>query len=292
MRNLMIDVLSAACFFSLFCNTQAFADNDARDYIPLDPGTTLIAAYYNYTSATDLYLDGDTGSEDVDFSANIAMFRPVYYTKIGPYVVDPQLIIPFGHQSLDGSAVGGMEVSSSGLADPIVTATIWFINDKKAKRWLGLTPFVTLPIGEYDDDKSVNLGANRWAFKPELGFVQGFNNYFFELIANCEFYTDNDEYSSRKVTLEQDPLYTLESHLSYNFTDSFYISGDYFYHNGGETTVDGISQDDEKDNHALQLSLGFMVTPSYQLLLKYKRDVKVENGLKSNSIGLRFCHFF
>ncbi len=292
MRNLTRDLLFLPCFTLLACNTPAFADNDARDYIPLEPGTTLIANYFNHTSATDMYANGDKTSQDVNLSANIGIFRPVYYTQIGPYVIDPQLIIPFGQQSLDGSGVGGVEVSSSGLADPIVTATIWFVNDTETKTWLGFTPFVTVPIGEYDEEKSVNLGANRWAFKPEFGFVKGFGNYFFELIGNCEFYTDNDDYSAASVTLEQDLLYTLESHVSYNFTDAFYVSGDYFYHNGGETEINGINQDNEKDDHALQLSLGFMLNPSYQLLVKYKSDVKVENGLKTNTLGLRLCHFF
>lgn len=292
MRNLMMHSVIAAGLLVPGLQGQAFADNDARDYIPLEPGTTLIAAYYNHVSATDFYADGDKTSEDVNLSANIGILRPVYYTKIGPFVMDPQALIPFGEQSLDGAGVGGVEVSSSGLADPIVTATIWFVNDPGSKTWLGFTPFITLPLGEYDNDKPLNLGANRWAFKPEVGFVKGFGDYYFELTGNCEFYTDNDDYTSQSLTLEQDPVYTLESHLSYDFTDAFYISGDYFYHNGGETTVAGADQDDEKDDHAVQLSLGFMLNSSYQLLLKYKKDVKVENGPKTDTLGLRFCHFF
>lgn len=292
MRNLSKDLLLSACLVVSAGATPAFADNDARDYIPLEPGTTMMAAYLNYTTATDLYVKGDKIANDVDLSATIGMFRPVYYTQIGSYVVDPQLIIPFGQQSLDGAGVGGVEISSSGLADPVITGTIWLVNNTESKTWLGFTPFITVPVGEYDNDKSVNLGTNRWAFKPEIGFVKGFGDYFFELTGNGEFYTDNNDFSSASLTLEQDPLYTLESHLSYSFTDSFYISGDYFYHNGGETKIDGINQDNKKDDHALQLSLGFMLTPSYQLLVKYRSDVKVENGLKTNTIGLRLAHFF
>jgi len=292
MRNLVTHSVILAGLILPVWQSPVFADNDARDYIPLEPGTTLIATYFNHISATDFYVDGDKTSDDVNLSANIGILRPVYYTKIGPFVMDPQALIPFGSQSLDGDGVGGVEVSSSGLADPIVTATVWFINNPESKTWLGFTPFITLPLGEYDEDKSLNLGANRWAFKPEVGFVKGFGSYFFELAGNGEFYTDNDDYTSQSLTLEQDPVYTLESHLSYNFTDAFYVSGDYFYHNGGETSVAGVAQDDEKDDHAVQLTLGFLLNPSYQLLLKYKTDIKVENGLKTNTVGLRFAHFF
>ncbi|RJX28478.1 MAG: transporter [Desulfurivibrio sp.] len=292
MKNPGTQSLLLAGSLILAFHTPVLADNDARDYIPLEPGTTLIAAYYNYISATDFYADGDKINSDTNLSANIGILRPVYYTKLGPFVIDPQMLIPFGEQSLDGDGVGGVEISSSGLADPIVTATIWLVNDPASKTWLGFTPFITVPLGEYDEDKALNMGANRWAFKPEVGFVKGFGNYFFELTGNCEFYTDNDDFSAQSLTLEQDPVYTLESHLSYNFSDAFYISGDYFYHNGGETTLAGIDQHDEKDDHAVQLTLGFLLNPSYQLLLKYKTDIEVENGLKTNTVGLRFAHFF
>ncbi len=130
-------------------------------------------------------------------------------------------MIPFGEQSLDGAGVGGVELSSSGFADPVITATLWLIDDPKSKTWFGFTPFITMPLGEYDKDKGLNLGNNRWAFKPEFGFVKGFGKFFLDLTANCEFYTDNDDYSSASLTFEQDPLYTFETHLSYNVTDSF-----------------------------------------------------------------------
>lgn len=271
---------------------SVFADNDVRDYVPLPPGTMLMALYYNYTSATDLYRDGDKISGDANLDANIGIIRPVYYTKIGPFTIDPQAIIPFGAQSLDGEAVGGVEIKSSGLADPIIAATLWFLNDPESKTWLGFTPFITLPLGEYDNNKGINLGTNRYAFKAEVGFVKGFGNLMLDLTANAEFYTDNDDFTPAGLTLEQDPLYILEGHLSYNFTPSFFASADYFYHNGGETSVDGIDQGDEEQDHSAGCTLGYMVTPSSQLLFKYKQDLEVENGLKTSTIGMRMAFFF
>lgn len=280
-------------FILLMPMATAFADNDARDYIPLPAGTTLIATYFNHISATDAYSNGDTVSKDTNLNANIGIFRAVYYTKLGNFTVDPQILLPFGEQSLDGSGVGGVELSSSGLADPILTATLWLVNDPEAKTWFGFTPFITMPLGEYDKEHGLNLGKNRWAFKPEFGFVKGFGpKLFLDLTAACEFYSDNDDYTSASLTLEQDPLYTAEIHLSYNFTDSFFASTDYFYYKGGETSVQGVDQDDETDTHALQLSMGFMLSPAYQLIVKYKNDVSVENGLKTKTFGVRLAHFF
>ena len=270
----------------------AFADNDTRDYVPLPPGTMLMAAYFHHISATDMYHDGDKVSGDVNLNANIGIIRPVYYTKIGPFTIDPQAIIPFGDQSLDGQGVGGVEISSTGLADPILAATLWLYNNPSSKTWFGFTPFITLPFGEYENEKGINLGANRYAFKAELGFVKGFGDFMLDLTANVEFYTDNDDYTSADLTLEQNPLYIIEGHLSYNFNPSFFVSADYFYHIGGETAIEGVDQSDDANNHAVGCTLGFMLSPSYQLLFKYKQDIEVENGLDTQTFGVRLAYFF
>jgi hypothetical protein len=279
-------------FAFLFFSSVAYSDNDTRDYVPLPPGTMLMAAYLNSISATDMYRNGDKVSGNANLDATIGIFRPVYYTQIGPFTVDPQALIIFGDQQLDGAAVGGVEMSSSGMADSILAATFWFINDPQSKTWMGFTPFITIPIGEYDRNSGLNLGANCWAFKGEIGFVKGFGKLFVDLTGNVEFYTDNEDYSAAGLTLSKDLLCTFETHLSYNFTESFFMGMDYFYHFGGETEVDGISSDDEKDDHALQAVFGFMLSPSFQLLVKYKKAFEVDNGLKTNTFGVRLAHFF
>ena len=292
MKKMMKISMVCGMFVLLVSTASVFADNDARDYVPLPPGTMLIATYYNYISATDFYRNGNKISSDVNLDANIGVIRPVYFTKIGPFTIDPQAIIPFGAQSLDGAGVGGNEIKSSGLADPIIAATLWFLNDPESKTWMGFTPLITLPLGKYDHVKGINMGSNRWAFKPELGFVKGFGDFFLDLTANVEFYTDNNDFTSSGLTLKQDPIYTLEGHLSYNFNPSFFVSADYFYHNGGATTVAGLDQDDRKDDHTAGCTLGFMLSPSYQLLFKYKQDLVVENGLQTSTIGVRLAYFF
>ena len=271
---------------------QAMADNDYNDYMAAPPGTRVIGVYANHFTANEAYSNGEQTGHDTNLSANIGIFRPIYFTTIGPFTIDPQALIPFGEMSLDGSDVGGVEISTSGIADPILAATLWLVNDSASKTWLGITPFVIIPIGEYDNDRTLNMGANRWAFKGEVGFVKGFGDLFLNLTANAEFYTDNDDCGQASVTKEQDPAYIIEAHLGYNLSESFFVAVDYFYHMGGETTVDGIEMDDEQDNHAAQLTLGFMPSPTYQLMVKYKEDLQVENGSETNTFGIRLLHFF
>ncbi|MFA5810196.1 MAG: transporter [Thermoleophilia bacterium] len=273
--------------------TQVLADDDARDYIPAPPGTDLMITYFRHTSSNELKGNGKTLSKDFNLTTNVAIFRVVHFTKLGPYVVDPQILIPAGEAHLDGAGVGGASLSATGIADPILAMTAWIVNDPKSKTWFGVTPFLTVPIGEYDKDRAVNLGANRWALKGEVGYVKGIGEKtYFELIANVEGYTDNKDYTAPGITMKQDALLTLESHLSYDISKTMYVAGDYYYHNGGETTVAGVKSNDKQGNHALQASMGFWLSPNHHLLLQYKDWVSVKSGPQSQTFGVRFLYAF
>jgi len=266
----------------------ASADNIARDYIPAPPGTLAILLYYTHTSADTLYSQGNATNRNVDFSANVELFRPVYYTHLGPFTIDPQAIIPIVDEKLDFN--NGSSFSTSGIGDPIVFATIWFLNDKDSKTWFGFTPFFFLPIGKYHKDSLLNPGANVWAFREEGAFVKGFevipgHNIYFEFTLGGDFYTDNtDTHTSRNALLN------VEHHTSYDLTDKFFLSADYYYHNGGESFTNGLSNLDSASNHTVGASLGFNFLPGYQLLVQYKNDVDVESGPKSQSVTLRFLY--
>ncbi len=211
--------------------------------------------------------------------------------KVGSFTIDPQFLLPFADATLDGAAFGNDEISATGLADLILTATFWFIDDAESKTWLGFTPFIIVPIGDYDEDRALNIGTNRWSIKPELGFAKGFDKWHIDLTAALQFYGDNDDYLGN-MTKEQDPELTLEAHLTYKVTDTFNTSLSWFYHREGETTVDSLDQGDGLDNHRLGVAFAWWMTPQYQLIFKYQSDVDVESGLKQDLAGMRFLYAF
>ncbi len=274
------------------------ADDDARDYIAAPPGTFLMITYYKHIFGHTLRSDGDAVSKEFNLVQDIAIFRPVYYTKLGPFVIDPQCLIIAGNAHLDGDLDGdGVpndgDLSASGFADPVVLATIWLVNNPETQTWFGVTPFITVPIGDYDHDKTLNMGGNRWTFKPEIGFVKGFGNgLYLDFIASYEMFQDNDDFGPSSVTLEQDPVLVLEGHVSYDVTKTWYVALDYYYKTGGETTIDGVDQDNRLNNHALQGTLGFAIGDHYQLLLQYRDDFRVEEGPETNTFGVRFLYAF
>jgi len=286
--------ISLALWMLLAIPAIAHAVN-SRDYIPLPQNTFLFCTYFKHISANSLFSNGKKVSNDFNFTENLGILRPVYYTTIGKALygdggltIDPQALIPFGEAHLDGEAVAGKQFSASGIADPTVFATFWLVNAPKEKLWVGFSPYVSLPLGDFDKNRVLNLGNNRWAFKPELGIVKGFGEKtYLDVILNGEFYTKNND-----IQKTQDPLFGAEVHLSYDINKQWYASMDYFYSYGGESKLGSDWQKDGANNHGLGLSLFWLINSNHQLMVEYRDDFSVKNGPGTNTFGVRWAYFF
>lgn len=262
---------------------------NARDYVPLDPGTTIINLYYSHSFGNELYSRDKKISDNANLTSNVGILRPIHYMALGPFTIDPQAVIPFGEVELSGDR-------SSGVGDITVLSTIWLINDKANKFFFAYTPYLTIPSGPYRRENSVNLGANRWSTKQELAVGKGIGEAaWLELVVNTEFFTNNNDAvgtDNRTVTSSKDPLYGLDFHASYNLTKAFFVSGDYYFYYGGENTLDGVRQNDRTCTHTVGLSFFYMLTNQLQLMADYKLPVAVQNGIKTNSITFRLAYVF
>lgn len=274
-------------------HNSALADNQPRDYLPAPPGCLALLFYYNHLTADSLYNDGEKVIDDLDFSANVGIFRAVYYFELGGFELAPNLLIPFG--DMDFEVPGVADLSATGVGDPIFLTAVWLYRNPESKTWLGVAPYFFFPVGDYDNDGALSLGANRWRFREEANFTQGFqvlpgHNAYFELTLAGDFFTDNDEFGAQKQTQSRDPYLTVESHLSYDVTSSIFASADYYYHHGGETSIAGIDQRDRLNNHTIGFTLGYNIAPSFQVLLQYTGDVDVESGPKTQGVLFRFLY--
>src|SRR5262249_25564799 len=107
---------------------------------------------------------------------------------------------------------------------------------------LGVSLTVTAPTGLYRPDKILNLGSDRWSFKPEIALSHPFGpeqKWQLDAYGNAYFYTDNRSFHGRQI-LRQEPVPGLEGHLSYLFTDSVWASIDTRYSFRGTTFVNGV----------------------------------------------------
>jgi hypothetical protein len=112
------------------------------------------------------------------------------------------------------------------------------------------------PVGQYDSTRLVNLGTNRWAFKPQLGISQAIGPLTLELVPGVIFFADNTNFfGGRKRS--QDPLYTVAGSAIYSFRSGIWASLDATFFTGGSTAINGVAGGDLQRNWRLGATLSF-----------------------------------
>jgi hypothetical protein len=133
---------------------------------------------------------------------------------------------------------------------------------------VGIACAMQLPTGNYLDDKLLNLGANCFVFKPQLGLVHSHGHWSTELTTAVWFFTDNDDFWNGN-RLEQDPLYTLQGHLVYTFRPGLWIGTGVAYGTGGESTLNGEAKNDRRGNFVGGASIGLPISKTVGIKLTY-----------------------
>ncbi len=172
----------------------------------------------------------------------------------------------------------GQSVNRSGLADPQVRFAVNLIGGPalrplefsrhKPETTLGASLTVSAPFGQYDPSRLINLGTNRWAFKPELGISQPVEKWAFEFYAGVWLFTDNNDFFGGQVK-RQDPLASYQVHVVYTVRPRLWAAFDFTYYSGGATTVNGQSKNDRQDNTrgGVTLSVPMTLAPVLEIHL-------------------------
>ena len=127
---------------------------------------------------------------------------------------------------------------------------------------------VSLPLGEYKKDKLLNLGANRYVFRPQLGLVHTRERWSYELTGSVFLYTENDEFFGNNKR-EQDPLYALQGNIIYTAPKRWWVSVGAAHDRGGQTSINGEKQDDKRRDILYGISAGFPFGSRSSLKLAY-----------------------
>jgi len=145
---------------------------------------------------------------------------------------------------------------------------------------LGVSFTFTAPTGLYHSSKILNLGSDRWSFKPEIALSHPFGpeqKWDFEAYANADFYTDNTSYHGREI-LRQQPLPGIEGHISYSFNDSFWASVDTRYSFRATTFINGVSQNNAQQNFIIGCETNLSFNPRNSLVFEFAKAAVHNNG--------------
>jgi hypothetical protein len=149
----------------------------------------------------------------------------------------------------------------------------------------GASVQVSVPLSQYDPNRAVNLGTNRWSIKPDIGFSKTFAAYMFDFTAGATFFGRNDDYFGGR-TLEQEPLYTTQANLSYDFGRGIWAAVGATYYWGGQTRLDNVPQDNALGNSRLGLTLALPIDRHYSVKLNASSGISTRTGTSFDILGL------
>ena len=149
---------------------------------------------------------------------------------------------------------------------------------------LGASVVVNIPTGQYLSDKVINLGTNRWSYKPELGLTVPLGDrWLFDTYFGVWLFSDNDDYLGG--TREQAPLMTTQMHLSYNLSRRAWVALDGTFYSGGRTTVNGSAQAERQNNTRIGGTIALPLANRQSLRLAVSRGARVRLGSNFTTIS-------
>jgi hypothetical protein len=293
-RVLPIPVLFLDAAFSIFLATAlltgsaAAQELDPRTFSPTPVGTT-VTFVSGGSSEGGFVLDPSLGIEDVaaDLSFSSAGFAHVF--ELAGRQARVLAVAPYAWGDVSGE-VGGTSQRQElrGPTDPRFKLTLGLLGApalsldelRTAPRRTSLHFDLTVapPLGDYDSSQLVNLGTNRWAFKPELGVNRPIGRFTLEGLVGAWFFTANHDYFPGTSVQRRDPLLALRGHIAYTVTRRVWLSLDGTWFTGGRTEVDGVASPDRQDNVRLGGTVSVPVGARQSLKLSYNSGATTRRG--------------
>jgi hypothetical protein len=241
----------------------AFAvDDGPRAYFPVPVGTNnfnLIGIFQSSNSS----LDPATALKDADLDVDVGVLQYTRAFSVAGNASAIAIVAPYGEVSGKAVFSGPLgnntitrETKSSGIGDISLLGVFGIVGSPAMTREqyvefkpgfaLGALVMVTAPTGEYDGDKAINLGTNRWAFRVGAPLGWSFGGSFLS-----------------------PQLFRLEGHLTHNFNRAFWASIDLTANSGGETATDGKDDNNKKTWMGAGITAGINLSPAFGVTATY-----------------------
>jgi outer membrane putative beta-barrel porin/alpha-amylase len=288
----------APVVFLLIAGSLSAQDLDPRAYGNTPLGTNVAVGVYSRLSG-DVLFDPSLPVEDVHAGFNV--YTVGYYRSLNLFgrSANVRIALPYLTGKIEGLVQDVFtSVDKSGFADVKVQAAINLLGGpvmtlqefRKARPTTNLFASFTVsaPTGVYDSSKLINIGNNRWAFKPEFAVQQPLGKWTVESYIGAWFFTTNHEFYGGRVRA-QNPMFGAQIHVSYTFRPGLWVAADGTYYTGGETTINGVDKHDLQHASRAGVTGSWAFAPGHAIKAQYARTTSVRVGGKFNLYSLAYA---
>lgn len=319
MKNIIITAILA------LISIKAFAQLDgARTYWALPKNMNILSAHFitgkanaslNNLSFINPSVTVDNNMYMLTYTRSQPLLGRTFYSTLILPAADITTTVNLGP---DGPAATSSTLFQHGIGDIVWSNTINLIGAEglmikdfvrhENPTLVYLQAAATFPVGQYDAAKPVNIGSNQFKLKVGLPVVQRIGPWVdgqrmtFEAFPAYTLIGKNDDFQGQEV--EQQGVFTLETHLTRDVTKEAFIALDYSYINGGSSDFiskesgDVLKTQAGQNAHLLGATLGYKINDYMSLFLTHNQtfssgndDVSLEGAVTKVTLSWSFHDF-
>jgi len=260
-------------------------------------GNFAIASYGN--SRGNILIDPSLPVEDLDARIHSIVVAYARSLAIGNKQAKIDVVAPYLFAEYTANLNGVDTLTRrSGIGDPLVRLSVLLVGDKalkpatffktpRQKFSFGLSTRVRLPLGDYDRNKLINLGANRWGLKLGAAASYKFKRFIFEAQISTWFFTTNHQYFNNQ-TISQEPLLGVQGHVAYVFKPGIWAAASIGTSGLGETAINGVYRDDKQQNSRYGFVFAYRIHKAHALKAVFTSGITTRYGANFDSVALAY----
>jgi hypothetical protein len=285
--------------FAALSTTASAQELVPAAYTPAPVGVNLVTtagAFSNGEVSFDpsLPVEGASASVtawSVSFGRSFGLFgRASAVTLIAPFVFGDVEGVYLGEQT---------SLEQSGFGDAVLRLAVNLFGAPAMDReefgnfrpgtLVGTSLAVRIPTGDYDPSKAINIGANRWSFKPQIGVIHVVQQWAFDVYVGGWFFTENSDFIGGKTRI-QDPMLSTQVHVRYFVNRGLWaaLNGNFWL--GGTTRIDGAGNDDLQRNSRAGLTVAWRFAPQHSVRFAGSLGAFTRVGGDFTSVGLSYSY--
>ena len=266
-------------------------------------GGNIGIASYGFSQG-EILLDNTLPIEDLNSKMSIIGLGYFRSFKLFNRLAKFDVVVPYAIGDYE-ALLEGEEASTTknGFGDPLVRISMILIGvdplkpqeffKKEQKKFkLGVALRAKVPLGQYEPEKLINLGGNRWAVKAAIaGSYTIKNKLVLESHVSGWFFQENDNFYGGNVS-KQSPLWGLQFHATYIFKPGIWLAASLGGVRGGNTEVNGVEESRLKNNR-YGLAFAYRLNNKNSLKAAYTNGLFTASGADFNTylIAYQFLWF-
>ena len=283
----------------LSCMVVQSQDLEPRILSPMPINGNFAIVSYGH-SAGNILLDNTLPIEDFNAKLNNIVIGYVRSFKMFSKLTKFDVIVPYSFGKFNALVENeSVSTTRSGFGDPVFRISMVltgvkpmkspeYFKQEQKKFIMGIRFRIKPPLGQYNPENFINLGANRWAFETGVaGSYAISKRIIFETHLNSWYFTNNNDFFGGNIN-KQKPIFGVQFHATYIIKSGIWFALSTGKTMGGKTEVNGIEKEETQNNIRFGLALAFRINKNNALKVAYTNGFITRLGADFSTILLGY----